>query len=737
MANFRGVLGRTVDESEPWWPEDDEQRAPRPNILTVILDDTGWSDFGCFGSEIRTPVIDGLAEAGLRYTNFHVTPLCSPTRAAFLTGRNHHRVGMRCLADTDTGFPNGRGCVPHDVPLLPSLLRGAGYGTYMIGKWHLTPAHEATPAGPVASWPVSRGFDRYYGFLGGCTDHYSPELVQDNHTIDPPRRDGYHLTEDLCDRAISYLRDHAAFRRGAPVYLNLCFGATHAPIQVARRYVDQYVPVFEKGWDRTREDRLARQKAMGLVPQNTRLVDRNPEIPAWNSLPENQKKLYVRLQAAFAGFLQHTDEHLGRVVTELKRLGMFDNTIIVVISDNGASREGGPNGAVDVNAPYSGRPQSVEEMILHLDDIGGPAGPAHYPQGWAMAGNTPFRRYKQDVELGGVRSPLIVSWPAGIARRGETRDQFLHVVDLAPTLLALAGEESASEFDGRSFQPSFDDASAPPPRNVQYWEMFGRRAVYADGWKAVSSHEKGDDYENDAWRLYHTETDFSESTDLAAQHPEKLDKLCRLWWREAEANDVTPLDDRTLVDIIQFRQPNGLMGRSEVTLYPGQGHVPQISMITSSERSMEVTAYFSSPLGLHHPGGVLVASGDRHGGYSLYMKGGKLCFEHVMLGQRVELTVPLRGNLERCGVVLHVAGDRSATAILFANRMRLARAAIPLVSSHLSFWGLDIGRDAGIAVSNSYEGPFAFPDADLDRIVLRFFEDITAQEIAAALEAAE
>lgn len=734
---FRGRIGSTIEESQPWWPEDESAPGRRPNIITVVLDDTGWSDFGCYGSEIRTPTIDELATTGLRYSNFHVTPLCSPTRASLLTGRNHHRVGMRCLADTDTGFPNGRGSVRSDVPMLPALLRGRGYGTYMVGKWHLTPAHQTTPAGPHAHWPVNRGFDRYYGFLGGCTDHYAPELCQDNHPAEPPSKPGYHLTEDLCDRAISYLRDHAAFRGDAPVYLNLCFGATHAPIQVERRYIDPYVAVFEKGWDRTRADRLSRQKAMGLVPAGTELAPRDTEVQPWDELSADQKTLYTRLQAAFAGFLEHTDEHLGRVVAELKRLGMFEDTIIVVMSDNGASREGATDGAVDCNAPYSGRPESVEEMVARLDDIGGPDGPAHYPRGWAMVGNTPFRRYKQDVELGGVRSPLVLSWPDGIRQGGSVRDQFLHVIDLAPTLMALAGEADAAEFDGADFQATFEQASAPAPRSVQYWEMFGRRAIYADGWKAVSSHEKGDRYDADAWRLYQVSSDFSESQDLSETNPAKLEELRALWWREAEANQVMPLDDRTLVDIIRFRQPNGLMSRPEITLFPGQGHIPQISMVTDSERSMEIKALFGAAIGPDHPGGVLAASGDRHGGYTFYIKDGRVCFEHVRIGVRASVSAPLPPNVTRCSVVIHVADDHSASAILFANRVRLAQSPIPLVSSHLSFWGLDIGRDRGIPVSSNYDAPFAFPERDLDRVVLRFFEEITAQEIAAALEAAE
>lgn len=736
MHRFLGTIGRTVQDSVPHWPERTRPGAKPPNIVTVIFDDTGWADFGCYGSEIATPTIDRLAAEGLRYANFHVTPLCSPTRASLFTGRNHHAIGMRCLADTDTGFPNGRGSVPASVPMLPALLREQGYATFQVGKWHLTPAHEVSAAGPFATWPLARGFDRFYGILGGCTDQYVPELCQDNHMVPPPRSEGYHLTEDLCDRAIGYMRDHASLRGGDPFYMNLSFGATHAPIQVPRRFIDPYIPVFAKGWDRTRADRLERQKAMGLVPQGTVLAERNPEVPAWDSLDAEQQRLYTHLQAAYAGFLEHADRHLGRVVAELDRLGLAENTIILVMSDNGASREGGDNGAVDVNAPYSGQPQSVADQLARLDAIGGPDGPAHYPQGWAMAGNTPFRKYKQFVELGGVRAPLVLRWPAGIAARGAVRDQFLHVIDVAPTLIGLLGGDTETGFDGRSFQATFDEAAAPDPRSAQYWEMFGRRAVYADGWKAISQHEKGDDYDHDGWALYDMRADFSESRDVAAEHPQKLAELVDLWWHEAERNGVMPLDDRTLVDIINFRQPNGLMARERITLYPGQSHVPQYSMITASERSMQIAATLSRPLSARDEG-VLLASGGGNGGYVLFLKDGRLHHEHAFLGQRSQVSGAVPEGARALSAVLHVAEDSSATVQLFADRHRIARGSIGRTANHLSFWGLDVGRDVGGPVSPAYEGAFPAPGDLIDRIDLSFFEHAEAEDIAALMEATE
>lgn len=735
MTDFPGKIGRTIDESTPWWPEPRSAEDLPPNVISIVLDDTGWSDLGCFGSEIRTPHIDALAKGGLRYTNFHVTPMCSPTRACFLTGRNHHNVGMKSLSDTDTGFPNGRGAVDADVRMLPETLRDHGFGTYMVGKWHLTPAHEVTPAGPHANWPISRGFERYYGFLGGCTDHYTPELIQDNQTIDPPERDGYHLSEDLADRAIGYLRDHATFRARDPFFLNIGFGATHAPIQVDRAWIDPYEEIFAKGWDETRLDRIERQKALGVLPGETDLAERNPEVAPWESLSQDARRVYTRLQSAFAGFLEHTDAQIGRLIAELKRLDLFDNTIILVFSDNGASREGDAHGAVDVNGPYSGRPQTVEQMVDRLDDVGGLYGPSHYPQGWAMAGNTPFRRYKQFVELGGVRSPLVVSWPMGIEEAGGIRDQFLHAIDLAPTLMDLVGDRRASAYDGASFSATLNAADAPAPRASQYWEMFGRRAIYCDGWKAVTEHEKGDDYGADTWRLYDTRADFSECHDVADRHPEIVAKLKDLWWTEAEANAVLPLDDRTLVDILVFRQPNGLMSQRDLTLLPGQGHIPQLSMITASERSMEVMAHMTSTGTI--PDGVLISSGDDLGGYTLFVKKGELVFEHVCLGLRDRITAPLPCSVDGCGFVMTVAGDRTATLRLLADGAEIGQGRLRTTSGHLSFWGLDVGRDVGRAVSADYVVPFAFPVEALDRVVLRFFEDIDAETAAAMAEATE
>ncbi|MHB1613819.1 MAG: arylsulfatase [Actinomycetes bacterium] len=737
-SGYRGQVGRTVSASTPWWAPPATDGAGRPNVIVVVLDDTGWSDFGCFGSEVATPTIDRLAAGGLRYTNFHVTPLCSPTRACLLTGRNHHAVGMRFLADTDTGFPNSRGRIRPDVPMLPQHLHREGYGTYLVGKWHLTPSHEITPAGPYDNWPLSRGFEKFYGFVDGCTDQYLPELYQDQQAIESPTREGYHLSTDLVDRAIRFATDHVVFRPSQPFFLQLAFGATHAPFQAPRAYIDKYVDVFAKGWDRTRLDRLHRQRELGIVPGDTDLAPLNDGVPEWNVLSDDERRLYTHLQAAFAGFLEHADAQLGRLVTTLEELGLLDDTFIAVMSDNGASREGGRSGAVNANAPYGKVAQTIAQEIAQLDRLGGPEGPAHYPEGWAMAGNTPFRLYKQFVDLGGVRSPLVVHWPRGIHDQGQVRQQFVHAIDLAPTLLDIAGcPVDHGTFDGRSITATFTDPSAPPPRDTQYFEMLGHRAIWHRGWKAVTTHIPGTPYEHDTWRLYDTSKDFAECEDLAEYRPDRLQELQKLWWREAEANFVLPLDDRPLTELLGLRTPQGLMARRTLVLYPHSGHVPLASAVTGTDRSMRVTARLRGRK--PEDQGVIIASGSRQGGYALYLRAGRLVFEHHMLSQTVVCSGDAGLVAGDChiGFTLDRHEDRSGRVSLFCDDTVVDSCKIPVTSAHLAFWGLDIGHDPGSQVSTEYDGSFPFPSDVLQDVTIVFLEDVPVDEMAEAIIGAQ
>jgi len=735
---FGGRLGDTVEQSTPWWPERPARNRAVPNQLQIIFDDTGWADLGCFGSEIETPNLDRLAGNGLRYSNFHVTPLCSPTRACLMTGQNHHRVGMRFLADIDTGFPNSRGAIDPGVPMLPQRLREAGFGTYLVGKWHLTPQHEITPAGPYHNWPLARGFDKFYGFLDGCTDQFAPELCQDNQVHEPRIGADYHLSADLADRAITFIADHVVFRPNDPFFLTLALGATHAPLQAPRHLIDKYVPVFEKGWDAIREQRLARQIDLGLVPPGTALTPRNPGVPAWSELGADEKRLFVRLQAAYAAFLEHADAQIGRVLAQLAALGIVDDTLVLVLSDNGASREGGRFGAVDINGPYSGVRETIAEQLDRIDSIGGPEGPAHYPEGWGMAGNTPFRRYKQSVDLGGVRSPLIVSWPNGIAGRGQIRTQFAHAIDIAATLADLARLPSDPHMDGASLKRSFGDAAAPAPRSTQHWEMFGHRAIWQDGWVAVTEHRAGVPYDADTWRLYRTHTDFAHNQDLAAQYPERLETLIASWWQAARDNGVLPLDDRSLVQLLNgTTSPYQMANRTQLVLQPANSHLPVSSGVTSTNRTMRLTAQLIRRRA--GESGVIVASGSGEGGHVLYLLADELVLEHIALGERVVLHTP--APVTEAPVTLGfdiVRGDGdSAMGWLTVNGRRTASAPLPRTLIHPAFWGLDVGRDPVSPVSRRYADCPELPAGVLQTVTLDFAQPMSVDDMAELIAATE
>ena len=575
-------IGKTIADSKPWWPP--QRSAPKgaPNILVVLFDDVGFSDFGCYGSPIATPTIDALAMRGLRYTGFHTTAMCSTTRAALLTGRNHHSVGVGCLANFDSGFPGYRGKIAKEAGTLAEILRGEGYRNYMVGKWHVTSLTETGPTGPFDGWPLGRGFDRFYGFMDAETDSYAPELVRDNTPIDPPAgyREGYHLTEDLTDQAIRFIADHAADAPGTPWLTWLAFGACHAPHQAPRDLILKYDEVFAEGWDVERDRRLARQKTTGIVPPDTRLPPRNDMVRPWADHTPDERRVFTRLQGAYAAMLDHADRNLRRLIAFLDAAGLRDDTLILVMSDNGASQEGGPFGMVNAMGPFNGKPEPMAEKVARIDDIGGPDTHSNFPWGWAMAANTPLKRYKQNTHGGGIRDPLVISWPAGIAARGEIRSEFRHACDVTPTILEILGIArpetiggvAQQPLEGVSFAASFGDAD--PKRGApQYFEMFGHRGLWKDGWKAVAYHPTGTAYEADVWELYHLEQDFSETEDLALSEPERLEALKAEWWAQAERCKVLPLDDRFGPRIVE--NASRFHGqRRNFVFHAGMGHLP-------------------------------------------------------------------------------------------------------------------------------------------------------------------
>jgi arylsulfatase A-like enzyme len=633
-------IGRTHHESSPWYETPVRPPAGNPNVIFVVLDDVGYSDLGCFGSELRTPAFDALAASGLRYSNFHTTTLCSPTRACLLTGRNHHAVGMRYLANVDMGWPSGRGAITNRAATIAEMLRAHGYATLAVGKWHLAPTDEASAVGPFAQWPLGRGFDRFYGFMNGSTDQFYPELVEDNHLIAAPKlpQDGYHFSEDLIDRAIAMLSDRVSLAPDTPFFMHLCFGAGHFPHQAPVPYLERNRGRFDEGWDVVRERRLARQKVFGLVPEHVTLPPPNRGVAAWDDLPAQQRLVASRLQEAYAAFIEHTDDQFGRLTTFLERTGQRDNTLIVLISDNGASIDCGPEGTTNVLRWFNHLPESLEQNLADLDRIGGPDSFTNYPWGWAQASNSPLKLYKSYTHGGGVRDPLIVSWPRRIATRGGIRHQFHHVTDITPTVLELCGIEAPQTYlgvaqlplHGTSFAYTFEQPSAPTRKTVQYFEMYGNRGIWHDGWKAVTDHTPGASFDDEHWELYHLDEDFAETNDLAAARPEKLREMIERWWAEAGKYDVMPLDDRREILFKPAPKPFSVRARQRFVYYPDLSTIPGEAAPLAQDVSHRIE------IDLDRAGdanGALVVHGNRHGGYALFIHAGHLVYCYNYCGE--------------------------------------------------------------------------------------------------------
>jgi len=716
---FKGRIARTHAESKPWWAPMPRPREGSPNIVTILFDDTGFSHFGCYGSTIETPNIDRLAAGGLRYTNYHTTALCSPTRAALLTGRNHHSVGMRGLANWNTGFPNCTGSISRSAATLAEMIRPQGYSTFAVGKWHLTPMEETSAAGPFDQWPLARGFDRFYGFMQGETDQFAPELYCDNRPIDPPRtpEQGYHLTEDLIDQAIGMLRSQKSAIPEKPFFLYLCFGATHAPHQAPESYVRKYRGRFDAGWDVIRQQWFERQKALGIIPADTELAPRNPGVVPWDTLSDDEKRVAVRLQEAFAGFLDHTDEQVGRLLAFLEQIGELDNTVLMVTSDNGASQEGGPIGVIDTFKYFNGIPESIDETLARIDDIGGPNSNTNYPWGWAQVGNTPGKRYKQNTHGGGIRDPLIVHWPAVIADKGGIRTQFHHVTDITPTLLEIAGVTPPDSVNGVAQMPvhgesllyTFDAASVGQPsrKASQYFEMYGSRAIWSGGWKAVCYHKRGTPFEEDRWELYHLENDFSECRDLAEQEPGKLAQLVELWWAEAGRYGVLPLDDRTAQLWSPSPRDRTPRNRERYVLYPPVAHMSGEVAPPLGNRSFTVTAELRRPKA--DTEGAIFALGSNNNGMAFYVLGDRLIFDYNLFSKHYKAISdrPVPAGDCTVSVVFEKIGEQGR-ATLMIDGAACGQVEVPRVLRMISSYGMDAGRDSGAAVSDDYAVPFEF-----------------------------
>ena len=711
------VIGRTIADSSPAWPAPTRPRDGAPNILMVLFDDVGFSDFGCYGGDAATPAIDRLAETGIRYTGFHTTAMCSTTRASLLTGRNHHSVGVGCLANFDSGFPGYRGKIAKSAGTIAEMLRPHGYRNYMTGKWHVTPLYETGPTGPTDGWPLARGFDRYYGFLDAETDQYAPELVRDNTHVAPPRTfaEGYHLTEDLADESIRMLAEHRAGVPDQPWFLYFAPGACHAPHQVAKEIIDEYDPMFADGWDAARDRRLERQLATGVVPAGTELPERNPWVAEWADLGADEQRVGQRLQAAYAAMLDHTDRQIARIVEFLEQTGQLDNTLIMVLSDNGASQEGGPKGFVNAMGPYNGIRESTADRMARLDDIGGPDTHTNFPWGWAMVANTPLKRYKQNTHGGGVRDPLVVSWPDGIADRGGLRHQFAHVSDLVPTLLELLEVDAPAEVNGVTQQPvegtsflaTFEDPSADTGKRAQYFEMFSHRGIYLDGWKAVAFHAPGSAIDDDVWELYNLASDFNEVHNLAESEPERLASMIDEWWQEAEAHQVLPLDDRFGQRFAEnAARIHG--DRTHYEFWAGMGHLPTDVAPDVRSRSYRIVAEVDVPDG--GATGVLVAHGDATSGYSLFIDDEGHLVHDLNIGgshQLVRSDRPVPTGRRDLGFSITRDGQSGTGTLLIDGDAVGSMTTNDIFVTMVSFSGLDIGLDRSSPVSH-YQAPNTF-----------------------------
>jgi arylsulfatase len=719
-SRFEGTIGRTVADSQAWYDEAPHPGAEAPNVVVVLLDDTGFAQFGCYGSDIDTPNVDALAADGLQFTNFHVTPLCSPTRASLLTGRSQHAVGMRAVSNFRTGFPNMLGHITNHAATVAEVLRQEGYATFCVGKWHLAPMEQCSAAGPFDQWPLGRGFDRFYGFLEGETDQFHPELVCDNHPIEPPARpeEGYHLSEDMIQQSLKMISDSKGVRPDRPFFLYVPFGATHAPHQAPADYLAKYRGKFEEGWDIVRERWFRTQLETGVIPEGTELAPRNPGVDAWADLPENQKKFACRLQEAFAAFLDHTDDQIGRLVDGLRRLGQLDNTILVVLADNGASQEGGPLGVMHEMKYFNGLFETPDEAVSKLDDIGGPHSHTNYPWGWAQCGNTPFKWYKQNTHEGGVHVPMIVHWPNGISQtqNGSKRNQFINVADIVPTIYELIRVTPPDVYQGieqlpvtgHSFASVLDDPAAPATNALQYFEMAGSRALVSGEWKAVCRHARGADYDTEPWELYHLATDWSECTDLAAEQPERLAELIELWWQQAELHGVLPIDERTIELFGARFRPNSPHPADRRYVYrPPMSPIPAQASAAMGGRSFDLAAKVTRQAGDE---GVLFSTGNENSGFAVFVQNDRLVVDynafddHSILESDVEVPA---GDSEL--LVRFRRGDGRAGFIeLGINGVTAGQVDLPIYMRMISSIGASVGCNHGSAVSSRYEAPFPF-----------------------------
>ena len=737
---FRGTIAELATDATPERPEIDLPPEGAPNVVVVMLDDVGFGAAGTFGGPVPTPALDRVAAWGVTYNQFHTTALCSPTRAALLTGRNHHSAHMGGISEIAYGFPGYDGIIPRSTATVAEILRLNGYSTAMFGKAHVTPMWETSPAGPFDRWPTGLGFERFYGFLGGEASQWEPALYDQTTPIEPyVGRDDYHLTEDLADRTIEWMRLQKAAAPDKPFFVYFSPGATHAPHHVWPEWIERFRGRFDDGWDALRERTHARQLELGIIPPGTILTPRPEQIPAWEDYPDRYKAIARRLMEVYAGFLAHTDAQVGRLLDALDDLGQAENTLVVyLVGDNGASAEGTLHGAWSSPSFQNGEPEDPEWLLAHIDDFGSPRCENHFNAPWAWALDAPFQWMKQVAShFGGTRNGMAVSWPRGIAARGELRSQFHHVIDLVPTILDAAGIAEPAVVNGIEQKPiegvsmrySFDAADAPSVRTTQYFEILGNRAIYHDGWVAACFHGRlpwvrsqavgfGDD---ERWELYRIGDDFSEGRDLAAEHPDKLVELQAVFDREARAYDVYPLSDQTTMRALPHNRPSLLEGRTQFTLYRDHVRQPELATVNLKNTSFDLRARLRIPGGGAE--GVVICQGGNMAGWSLYVQDGIPAYHYNLYG-RVLTTVAGTEPVPDGDVVLGVRFEYDGGGLGKGGQVHLSVNGAEVAASRLertvpflfSMSGetLDVGVDTGAPVG-PYPHRFPFTGT-IDRI---------------------
>ncbi|QIL38005.1 arylsulfatase [Pedobacter sp. HDW13] len=724
---FKGKIGRTAAESQEYFPEKKKAPAGAPNVIVFLIDDAGYGTSSAFGGLMQTPVLDSLANNGLRYTNFHSTGVCSPTRAALLTGRNHHSVHMGTLNYSSSGFPGYDAIMPADKGTIAEVLHENNYSTFAVGKYHVAPINEITAIGPYDRWAVGRGFDHFYGFQLGHTDQYHPNLYEDTKVVDV-EPNGKHLTTLLADKAINYISNQKSVAHDKPFFLYFATGAIHSPHQVDKKWSDLYKGKFDKGWDWYREEVFARQKRLGVIPANAVLPDRDPTVKAWNSLSPEQKKVYARFMEIYAGFLTHADYEFGRIVNYLKEIGEADNTVILVsIGDNGSSHSP-EHGSLNGYISSLDEDKQVAELYKNIDKLGTEHSFQDAPSGWTQATNTPFRLWKADPNSeGGTHQPLIVYYPNGGLKKGDIRGQYGHVIDIAPTIYELTGAKVPETIKGYVQKPlegtslvySFKDAKAENRHKIQYYELFGKRAIVKDGWKASVFHKSGSDFNQDVWELYNLNDDFNERINLAAKYPEKVKELQALFDQEAIKYNVFPLNDNALGHSVggRARSPFGL--DKKVVLYAG---IEQFLTLTGPQFQNDpfsITADVNIKSASDE--GVLFATGSEFEGLSLFIKNGKFVVAHntgsIVKYLESDTAVPVgKSKLKfefNFTPPAHESKDKNApagTEAIYINDKKVGERNVVAAEGRIAIYkdGIDVGADRNSPVTDRYKAPFNF-----------------------------